>query len=194
MRGAIKYALTLLCFGIVSPLAVPVWLCAPFDRQDKLFQFGSQLMSLFPGLPGDYLRQAYYRWLLNYATTGPIVSFGSIFAQRDTTIGDRVYIGAFCNLGSSSIGNDVLIGSNVIIASPKIHAFDRTDVPISQQGGHIDKISIGDGAWLGNGCIVLNDVGAGAIVAAGAVVVKKCDRFGIYGGNPAKLIRSRLDD
>lgn len=148
-------------------------------------------MSLFPGLPGEYLRRGFYRWVFDCVAPGPTIGFGTIFAQRDTSIGRRVYIGAFCNIGSSSIGDDVLIGSNVMIASPKMHSFDRLDIPINQQGGLIEKIEVKSGAWLGNGAIVLATVGDGAVVAAGSIVVKACQSNAVYAGNPAKLIRCR---
>ena len=72
-----------------------------------------------------------------------------------------------------------------------MHFFDRLDVPIREQGGRIEKILIGDGAWIGNGAIVLNDVAEGALIAAGTVVSKPCERNGVYAGNPAKLLRYR---
>ncbi len=191
MRSAIKRLSNLLSLLLVSPIAVPVLLSARWDSGDKVFQFGSHVMSIFPGIPGEYLRRAFYWVTLGGEWPGPTVLFGTIFAQRDTHIGREVYIGAFCNIGSCTIENDVLIGSNVIIASPKMHLFDRLDVPIRHQGGEIVDISIGQGAWLGNGCVVLNNVGDGAVVAAGAVIVNDCESNGIYGGNPARLIRMR---
>ena len=36
-----------------------------------------------------------------------------------------------------------------------------------EQGGHCAKISIGSDCWLGNGCIVLTDIGSKAIMGAG---------------------------
>ena len=191
MRDILKIAVHGLCVVLVAPLSVLVLLTRGIDGRDKVFQFASQTMSLFPGLPGEYLRRAFYWTVLECSDFGPSVGFGTIFAQRATSIGARVYIGAFCNIGSSRIGNDVLIGSGVSVASARMHNFDRTDVPISQQGGEAAQVEIGDGCWLGNGAVVLDRVGRDTIVAAGAVVVKPCEELAIYGGNPARLIRSR---
>lgn len=191
MKAIVKVVLTVVALVIVAPLAIPIRVLARLDSKDQWFQFGSQTVSLFPGLPGDYIRRAYYLWVLN--TRSVSIGFGTTLAQRDTEVLDGVYIGSFCNIGSSRIGRDTLIGSQVMVASPSMHYFDRLDIPIRHQGGRIEKIQIGEGAWIGNGAIVLNDVGDGALVAAGAVVTKPCERNGIYAGNPAVLIRFRGD-
>jgi acetyltransferase-like isoleucine patch superfamily enzyme len=52
-------------------------------------------------------------------------------------------------------------------------------------------IKICNNAWIGMRCIILKGVtiGEGAIVAAGSVVVKDVPAWTIVGGNPAKVIR-----
>jgi len=57
------------------------------------------------------------------------------------------------------------------------------------------KLIVGHDVWLGAGSIILpsvSSIGNGAIVAAGAVVVKNVDRYTIVGGNPAKKIGERF--
>ncbi|WP_112311602.1 LbetaH domain-containing protein [Pseudogemmobacter bohemicus] len=55
---------------------------------------------------------------------------------------------------------------------------------------------LGPDCWIGHGAIIKPEVtiGAGAIVASGAVVTKDVPAFAIVGGNPAKLIRMRFPD
>ena len=192
MRSTVKRLANVLAIVLISPLGILVRLMARFDGRDQWFQFGSHLVSIVPGLPGDYVRRGFYWWVLGCYEVS--IGFGSIFAQRDSQIGSGTYIGMFCNIGSSKIGKDVLIGSNVMIASPKMHRFDRLDIPIKDQGGEIQKISIGDGAWLGNGCIVLSDIAEGVVVAAGSIVTGRCEVNGVYAGSPARLIRYRGND
>ncbi|MGY5354886.1 acyltransferase [Wenyingzhuangia sp. IMCC45467] len=55
------------------------------------------------------------------------------------------------------------------------------------------KVVINDFVWLGTNVTILPgvEIGEGAIIAAGSVVVKNVAEFEIVGGNPAKLISSR---
>lgn len=63
------------------------------------------------------------------------------------------------------------------------------DQPLESKG----PITIGDGAWLGHGVIVLAGVtiGEGAVIGAGSVVTRDVPDYGIAAGNPAKVIGSR---
>jgi len=56
-------------------------------------------------------------------------------------------------------------------------------------------IVIGNDVWIGNGALILSGVtiGHGAIIGAKSVVTKDIEAYGIYAGNPAKLIRYRFD-
>ena len=55
------------------------------------------------------------------------------------------------------------------------------------------EINIGDNVWFGNRVLVVGNVtiGEGAIIAAGSVVVKDVPDLAIVGGNPAKVIKYR---
>lgn len=55
---------------------------------------------------------------------------------------------------------------------------------------------IGNDVWVGTRAIVLDGVhvGDGAVIAAGAVVVKDVQPYSIVGGVPAKEIKKRFDD
>ena len=56
-------------------------------------------------------------------------------------------------------------------------------------------MTIGDGAWLGHGAIVLpgSVVGRHVIVGAGAVVTGELPDFSVAVGNPARVIRRYVD-
>ncbi|WP_259067373.1 hypothetical protein HDF24_12345 [Mucilaginibacter sp. X4EP1] len=55
---------------------------------------------------------------------------------------------------------------------------------------------IGPDVWIGHGAIVMPGVavGTGAIVGSGAIVTKDVADYTIVAGNPAKLIRRRVDE
>ena len=59
----------------------------------------------------------------------------------------------------------------------------------------VDKISIGNDVWIGEGAFIRRGVtiGDGAVIAARSVVTKDVPPYAILGGIPAKLIRFRFD-
>jgi len=90
---------------------------------------------------------------------------------------------------SIKIGNNVLIGSGVIITDNDAHPvnpFRRNDA------GQILKrpVSIEDDVFVGARAIILKGVtvGKGALVGAGAVVTSNVPSYSIVAGNPAKIV------
>lgn len=184
-----------LCWLLAAPVAYPLRWLAPLDRGDWLFAAGSQLVSLVPGLPGAYFRRAFYRIALRLRSAGFVIDFGTILAQRGIEIGNNAYIGAYCNIGLSVIGDDVLLGSGVhVVSGTRVHFFERVDVPIRDQGGELHKVRIGRDVWAGNQAVIMADVGDGAVVGAAALVNKPVKPYTVVGGNPARLIRKRGSD
>jgi len=118
--------------------------------------------------------------------------FGTIFSQADTEIGKGVYIGAQCNIGKCRIEDYCTIGSNVNIMSGKHqHNFDDLDTPVQEQGGIFEKVTIGEDTWIGNGSLIMANIGKKSIIGAGSVVTNDVEAFSVVAGNPAKIIRKR---
>ncbi len=117
----------------------------------------------------------------------------AVFASS-IELGDRSGLGLNCRIaGKVIIGNDVMMGPNVSMY-PTNHAFDRTDVPMAEQGFTPEKpITIGNDVWICANSIILSGVtvGNGVIIGAGAVVTKDVPDYAIVGGNPAKIIKYR---
>lgn len=195
MKKFLKKLLQFIALILVLPFYWLMLLSEQFVKTDQPFQGCSQFLSLFPGVPGNYLRQQFYRLALSECTDDCCIEFGTILNQRGIELGKRVYIGANCSIGLCRIEDDVMLGSNVDVLSGKgQHNFDRLDIPMREQGGSFEKITIGADAWLGNSSVVMANVGTKCIVAAGSVVIKDIEPYSIVGGNPAKVLKSRLPD
>lgn len=152
----------------------------------------SQLLSLVPGKFGSYCRIAFYRLTMTACNYDSVIGFATIFSQKDTEIGKGVYIGPQCNIGMCKIGDDCLIASGVHIMSGNMqHNFDNLETPIQQQGGSYTKIEIGEDSWVGNGSLVMANIGKKCIIGAGSVVTREVADYSIMVGNPAKLIKVR---
>ncbi len=164
-----------------------------FFKDGHPFQGCSQLLSLVPGLHGIYFRQQFYCMAIAECHDDCCIEFGTRFSQRGIEIGHRVYIGSNCSIGLCKIEDDVMLGSNVdIISGKKQHYFDCLETPMREQGGELQQITISEDSWLGNSSVIMANVGKKSIVAAGSVVTQDVPPYSIVGGNPAKVLRSRL--
>lgn len=180
------------CF-LVLPLVGGYYVLSIFSPRDSAFWSFSQLISLYPGKCGNYLRKCFLRLVITKCNLNCAIMFGTIFSQIDTEIGQNVYIGPQCNIGSCRIENDCIIGSGVhIVSGSRQHNFDDLEKPVHEQGGVFEKVTIGEDSWIGNGAIVMANIGKKCIVGAGSVVTSDVEDFSIVGGNPARLIRKRI--
>ncbi len=73
------------------------------------------------------------------------------------------------------------------------HNYDRGEAIPYDTTFDYKTVVIEDNVWFGNRVIVTGNVtiGQGAIIAAGSVVVKDVPKCAIVGGNPAKVIKYR---
>lgn len=110
-------------------------------------------------------------------------------------IGDNSYVERYSIIGVNehiSIGKNVMIANGVSIRDTD-HAFERTDIPMREQGIVTNPVVIEDDVWVCHGAVITKGVtvGRGAIIAANAVVTKDVPCYAIVGGVPAKIIRYR---
>jgi virginiamycin A acetyltransferase len=178
----------------VSPILFVHWFNTLLIGRNRALESSSQLLSLLPGISGQYLRRAFLQQVLAKCHPSVLVEFGTLFSQAGAKIEENVYVGPRCQLGLVHLEEDVLLASGVQIPSgAKTHYFDDPTRPIRDQGGERRVVTIGAGAWIGTGAIVLADVGKGTVVAAGAVVTKPLPEYVIAAGVPATVIRSRFE-
>lgn len=111
-------------------------------------------------------------------------------------IGDNLSLNTNTQIGADSgeihIGNNVLIGPNVVIRVAD-HGISRASLIMKQP--HVGSvITIEDDVWIGSNAVILRNVrlGRGCVVAAGAVVTKDVAPYDIVGGVPAIKISERV--
>ena len=194
LKSAAKVAARFAALVGVSPVLASFWLNAAVRGRGLTLESHSQLLSLWPGLTGQYLRRAFLQQVLARCHPTATVEFGTFFSQPGAILDENVYVGPRCILGLVHLERDVLLAANVQIPSGgKTHYFDDPTRPIREQGGERKMVTVGAGAWIGSGAIILADVGKGSIVAAGSVVTKPLPDNVIAGGVPAKVIRNRFE-
>lgn len=108
---------------------------------------------------------------------------------KNIHVGKNVFINAGCQFqdqGGIAIGDDTLIGHNVVLATLN-HGFE----PARRKDLLPAPIVIGRKVWIGSNATVLPGVTIGdhSIVAAGAVVNRDVPPDVIVGGVPAKVIK-----
>jgi len=113
---------------------------------------------------------------------------------------EKLIIGKFCAVGTGV--RFIMNGANHRMDGPSTFPF-----PIlgGSWSAHFDLLTglpnrgdtvVGNDVWIGHGVTVLPGVriGDGAIVGAASVVTADVPDYGIVGGNPARLIRTRYSD
>jgi virginiamycin A acetyltransferase len=174
---------------LCAPAVAAAWLESRAGRGEQVFRFFAELLALAPGLPGAYLRAAYYAGTLEAASRESHVGFGTVFVRRGASIGRHASLGCHCVIGDARIGAGAMIGSRVSVPSGRRQHLDAAG-RLSSEDGRFDTVTIGAGCWIGEGAIVMADVGEGCIVAAGAVVSTPMPANSVIGGNPARVLRT----
>ncbi len=190
MRDGLKR----IAWAIALLLTFPWAVLAAFGRFNVGFAFFAQALSLAPGLPGSYLRVAYYSMTLRSCSLESHIGMGSFFAHPQASVGYRVYIGSLCVLGQTSIGDRTQIASNVqILSGRRQHGRSQDGRIEGAEEGVFENIPIGADCWIGAGAIVMAEIGEGTTIGAGSVVTRPIPPRSVAVGNPAKVIRSTVD-
>ena len=108
---------------------------------------------------------------------------------KNIHLGNNVFINSGCRFqdqGGIYIGDNVLIGHNVVLAT-----LNHEENPEKRGNLIPSPIRIGNDVWIGSNVTITPGVsiGDGAIVGAGAVVTKDVDKNTIVAGVPARYIR-----
>lgn len=121
-------------------------------------------------------------------TFGMHVPFYTDFG-KNITVGKRVFINAGCTFqdqGGVVIGDDVLIGHNVVIATLNhvMNPYRRADMIPA-------PVKTGARVWIGSNSTILPGItiGEGAVIGAGSVVTRDVPANAVAVGNPARVIK-----
>lgn len=193
MKQVIKLIINRLCQVLVMPIAVPCKLeeFLLSRHSETVFHFCAQLLTLIPGLPGVFIRRAFYSLTLERCSLNCHVGFGSLFSHRSSTVEDHVYIGNYTMIGSAKLGSHCLIGSRVSILSGKaLHTLDENEMWTPFSPDNMTIVTLGPNVWIGEGAIIMADVDEGSMVGAGSVVTSNIKSHMIVAGNPARFVRN----
>lgn len=192
MKAALKSIVEALALALVLPGVMLYRIEGAILGPERGFPGWSQALALIPGLPGVFLRRAFYRLVLPRCDADACLGFGTIVSHPTAEIGRSVYVGAYCCLGAVTLEDDVLIGSHVSIMNGSgQHGIDRLDIPIREQPGSWPRVTVGQDSWIGDRAVVMADVGRHCVIGAGAVVSSPIPDLAIAVGVPARVIRYR---
>ncbi|WP_198410410.1 sugar O-acetyltransferase [Mycetocola zhujimingii] len=124
-----------------------------------------------------------------------VTVFPPLYADfgKNIILGKRVFINSGCKFqdqGGVTIGDDSLIGHNVVLATLNhdMSPSRRTDL-------HPAPITIGRNVWIGSNATILPGVtiGDNSVVAAASVVTKDVPVNAVVVGSPARVVRTLTD-
>ncbi|MCQ4636508.1 sugar O-acetyltransferase [Anaerovorax odorimutans] len=166
------------------------------ETHKMMTKLGHEAMRITAELNGSYHEPEEIRSLFSQLIGRPVDESFRMFPPfytdcgKNITVGKDVFINTGCRFqdqGGIRIGDGVLIGHNVVLATLN-HDF----APENRKTMHPAPIVIGKNVWIGANATVVPGVtiGDNAVVAAGAVVTKDVPENTIAGGVPAKVLRS----
>lgn len=119
-----------------------------------------------------------------------------LFSEKNArlAIGNNVFIGRNSTVIARkmiSIGNNVKIAANTFIIDHDHNYAEKSQLE-TEPGFVAESIEIEDDVWIGTGAIILKgvNIGSGAVVGAGSVVVKNVPKHTLVAGVPAQVIKN----
>jgi virginiamycin A acetyltransferase len=179
--------------AVALAFAFPSALLCGFGRLSFVWEFFAHTMALIPGVPGNFMRSAFYKMTLEDCSIDTVIGFGSYFSRPYSRVAPNVSIGSYCELSQVSIGSRTQIASHVEM--PARHQHLRDDFGrVSNSAYKTDTIiEIGADCWIGASCVVMANVGDHSTIGAGSVVVRDIPPNVIAVGVPAKPIKSSAE-
>jgi len=178
--------------SVALALAFLPGLISGFGRFPVMFTFFAQLFAVVPGIPGVFLRGAFYKLTLEDCSIDSSIAFGSFFSRRRVIIAPHVSIGSYCVIGQARIGSRTQISSHVEIPGARQHARNAQGRLSDSSAAEETYISIGADCWIGASAIIMANVGDQSTIGAGSVVVDDIPARVVAVGVPAKAVKSSV--
>lgn len=105
----------------------------------------------------------------------------------------RLSVGSYCSIASEV---SLLLGANHKSGLVTTYPIDRIDkTKNTADASDLGNIVIGNDVWVGYRATIIGEVniGDGAIIGAGALVVDNVPPYAVVGGVPAKIIKYRFE-
>lgn len=155
----------------------------------------SEALRLTAQLNNVYRKPEEIRELFSRLTGKPVHESFALFPPfytdcgKNITVGKNVFINSGCRFqdqGGITIGDDSLIGHNVVLATLN-HSLNPEERATTLPA----PIVIGKKVWLGANVTVIPGVtiGDGAVIAAGAVVTRDIPPNAVAAGVPARTVK-----
>ena len=124
-----------------------------------------------------------------------IIGAHALIRVADLRMGRDCSVNSYAYLqGNITLGDHVRIAPKAAIIAEN-HCHGDIFRPITAQGNERKGVVIGDDVWIGAHAVILDGVrvGSHSIVAAGSVVTKDVGDYQIVGGDPARVVKDRLE-
>jgi acetyltransferase-like isoleucine patch superfamily enzyme len=192
----LKNSLKAAARGAAHVAVLPLWpsfaVRAALLGRDRALESSMQWLSLIPGLTGQYVRRAFLSRAIACCHHSVVVECGTTLSRAGARFDENVYIGPGCRLGLVHLERDVLLAAGVHIPSGGMtHRIDDLATPIREQQRDEQLVRIGPGSWIGEASVVMADIGADAVIGAGAVVTRSLPARCVAAGVPARVLRMR---
>jgi len=120
--------------------------------------------------------------IINISSPDSKIIIGNNVGISGSTLNARISI---------TIGNNVMIGSGCIITDTDSHSLDYRfrDDPDKVKS---KPITISDNVFIGARTLIMKgvNIGEGAVIGAGSVIIKDIPPFTVFAGNPAVYIKN----
>lgn len=166
---------------------------ADLENPESMRTVSQRALQLTQELNGTYHEPDKVRKLFFHLIDQPVDDSFCLFPPFYTDYGKNikikhnVFINTGCHFqdqGGITIGDNVLIGHNVMLAT-----LNHEENPAQRHIMHPAPIVIGSNVWISANATPGVTISEGAIVAAGAVVTKDVPPNTVVGGVPARIIK-----